>query len=170
VAPAKGTFTLTYNAEGAYVYGATSVWGTELISGPVSLEMSSGDVYYVYFESEAAVAIAFTIAFEEAAAVELNGELKATITLETPRNWKSTDWEQGAFTATEGGSYYVVVEGMDSTTWFQYDDSGTATRIKDNPYIFTLEAGQAIQFRLYSLSDAAAGTVVTLKIYYQGAA
>lgn len=170
VAPAKGTFTLTYNAEGAYVYGATSVWGTEPISGPVSLEMSSGDVYYVYFESEAAVAIAFTIAFEEAAAVELNGELKATITLETPGNMKYTGWEQGAFTATEGGSYYVVVEGMDSTTWFQYDDSGTATRIKDNPYIFTLEAGQTIQFRLFGWDATVAGNIVTLKLYYQGAA
>ena len=170
VAPAKGTLTLNCNAGTALAYAGTSVWGTESVSGTVSLELANGAVYYIYFESEAAAEVHFTLTFEEAAAVELNGELKETYTLTTPGMFSTQDTP--LFTATQAGSYYIEVEGLDSSIWlYNYDAAtDTKTQITENPYLFTLAEGETIQFRLFGTMSAVAGNTVTIKIYYNGAA
>ncbi len=165
-ASANGTITFTYE-------GITIRVDYEEVASGAAFNVVEGTKYLLEITGdwETVSSIDFSLAFEEAAAVEIDGELVGSETIATPGYFEPS--AQYVFTATVAGKYLINVVGKDASTWFQiYTPNGENewTKYTAFPVELVLAEGETVTYRLYGWDAAVAGQELTVEFYYAGEA
>ena len=164
----RGTLTFTYTNVSVYVYFD---WEWLLIENNGTLSVSEAETYKIKVAdfAEDATTVSFSLAFEEAS-VEIEGELKETLTLVAPTiSSMFANSEVQTFEAA-AGTYQIDAEGVADlvNTNVQLYDAVDDSWIKLNsslPYTIEVTEATTLQFRLSCWSTSDEGKNVVIKIY-----